>query len=168
MPTDTVTKMGFHARQLIDYIVVGQSHARWRSEVTKTLLRERDIKREIRKLTDAHGWFTWVTPSNGFGKSGVSDRLCLRDSVFMAVEAKRDSPLSIPQRDYLINIHNQGGLAFVVDHVRLPHFEAFLDAFDRAQRSVIEGHKPAPEDGSIMLNATAEMHKEFFDKLKGG
>lgn len=132
----------------------------------KTFRRESNVKAAIKKLVDEHGWFNWTGTTAGFGSSGASDRLCFRDSVFMAVEAKRNTEVTVNQRNFLVNISNLGGFAFVVDHLRLEHFEAFLDAFDRAQNAVKEGRKPAPEDGSIMLNCTAEMHKELFAKPK--
>jgi hypothetical protein len=124
----------------------------------RTYIKEADVKAEVKKLLTQHGWFYWCPPMNGYGASGVSDFNCLRDGVFLALEAKfgTNKPSAMQNR-YLIDVHKQGGMSFVVSDRNLDWFAAWLAAFDRAAQAVQQGGDPAPEDGALMVNAIAAM-----------
>jgi hypothetical protein len=81
----------------------------------KTYRNENDVKAQVKKLLDQHGWLHWAVPMNGFGSSGISDRNALKDGVFLAIECKFGSnkPTAL-QYAYLQNVIHQGGYAFVV------------------------------------------------------
>lgn len=123
---------------------------------------ESDVKKKVKSLLNKHNWFWWMPPANGFGKAGTSDFHALRGGVFMAIETKfgTNRPTAL-QRAFLQSVKAEKALSFVVDDGNIGHFEAWLDAFDRATASVGDGEKISPEDGSIMLNAIAAMTEKM-------
>lgn len=123
---------------------------------------EADVKKEVKKLLNKHGWFWWMPPANGFGKAGTSDFHALRAGVFIALETKfgTNKPTAL-QKAFLHSVKAEKGLAFVVDEGNIEHFRAWLDAFDRAAAAVAKSENVAPEDGSIMLNALVAMTEKM-------
>ena len=123
---------------------------------------ESDVKKKVKALFNKHGWFWWMPPANGYGKAGTSDFHALRSGVFLAVETKFGSnkPTAL-QKGFLQSIKSEKALAFVVDDGNIDHFEAWLDAFDRATNAIGNGGNVAPEDGSIMMNAIAAMTEKM-------
>ena len=125
---------------------------------------ESATKDDINDLLDKHGWFWWSGKADMFGKSGISDKMAFRHGILMAIEAKRGTKKPTPtalQIGFLNSIRANNGFGFVVNDARLPHLAAFLEAFDRAQSAKSKGEKVVDEDGSIMLNAIAEMTTEL-------
>src|SRR5208282_6426751 len=98
----------------------------------RTLRREKDVKAEVKKLLDKHGWFWFMPPANAYGRSGISDFLALRGGVMMALETKFDDTPTALQQGFLSSIAAEGGFAFVVDEKRLDAFAAWMDLFDQA------------------------------------
>lgn len=123
---------------------------------------EKDVKHQVKKLLDKHGWFWFMPPANGFGRTGISDFLVIRTGVFMAIETKlgKAEPSSM-QRGFLSTIASHDGFAFVVNENNLDSLQAWLEAFDRSGQAVQHGGQPTPEDGSIMLNAIRELTKGY-------
>lgn len=123
---------------------------------------ESDVKKKVKALLNKHGWFWWMPPANGYGKAGTSDFHALRSGVFLAVETKFGSnkPTAL-QRAFLESIKAEQALAFIVDDGNIGHFEAWLDAFDRATAAIGRDEKVVPEDGSIMMNAIAAMTEKM-------
>lgn len=119
---------------------------------------ERDVKKYIKQLLDKHGWVHWMTPANGYGKSGISDHSALRGGVFLAVEAKfgdnKPTPLQVA---YLNNVLHQDGFGFVVNEKTLFNFQCWLEAFDRAAEAAARSQEVSPDDGAMMLNAIKAM-----------
>ena len=65
--------------------------------MARTFLTEKDVKAEVKKLLNAHDWFWWMPPANGFGKAGISDFNALKKGVFLAVETKFGSKKPTPE-----------------------------------------------------------------------
>ena len=125
---------------------------------------EADTKAEVKKLLDAHDWFWWMPPANGFGQSGVSDFHAVKDGMFMAIETKRGTAKPRPtplQVAFLNSIRSADHFAFVVNDARVPHLKAFLEALDRSVAAAAKKQMPTPEDGSILLNAIRELTEEL-------
>lgn len=123
---------------------------------------EKDVKKEVKKLLDKHGWFWWMPPANGFGKVGVADFNALRGGVFLAIETKfgTNKP-TVHQVAFLSSVIAEDGFGFVVNEKRLDWLANWMDAFDRSAKGVSEGKQPTPEDGAIMLDAIREMTHEL-------
>ena len=122
---------------------------------------EGDVKREVKKILNAHDWFWWMPPANGFGKSNV-DFNALRGGVFMAVETKYDKRKCTPlQLAYLSSITKEDGFGFVVTEKNIEHFRTWMQAFDRAAQAMMAGTKVADEDGAAMLEAIRIMTEPF-------
>lgn len=119
---------------------------------------EKDVKREIKKMLDKAGWFFWMPPANGYGKTGVSDILAIKDGVFVAIEAKygRNKP-SPMQSAFLMSIKAESGFGFVVNDSNIEWLDTWLTAFARAQNAIASGEKIADEDGPLMLDAIHAM-----------
>ncbi|MDR3427792.1 hypothetical protein [Silvimonas sp.] len=119
---------------------------------------EKDVKKEVKRLLDAHGWFWWMPPANGFGKVGISDINALRHGVFLAVETKFGYNKPTPQqKGFLHSINSHDAFGFVVTEKTVGSLQVWLEAFDRARDCTATGTKMADEDGAAMLNAIAVM-----------
>jgi Holliday junction resolvase len=121
----------------------------------RTFESEKDVKAEIRKLLTKYGWYWWMPPGNGFGKSGVSDFNAIHNGVFLAIEAKfgLNKPTKA-QVDYLMEISSRQGMAFVVNENLLTDLDIWLTLFDRATVSVQNDKPVSPEDQRDLLNVT--------------
>jgi pantoate kinase len=115
---------------------------------------EKDVKTEIKRLLKHHGWFFWMPPMNGYGASGVSDILAIRDGVFLAIEAKfgANKPSAL-QKSFLESVMAESGFGFVVNDKTVGALQTWLEAFDRATMAAGVNTKPLPEDGAAMLDA---------------
>lgn len=125
---------------------------------------EGDVKADVKKLLDDHGWFWFSPPANQYGKSGISDRLAVKHGMFMAIETKRGKNKPKPtanQIAFLQSVKSHNHFAFVVNEARVPVFEGFLTALNRAQAAAQRKEKVADADGATMLNAVREMQQEI-------
>ena len=124
----------------------------------KTYHNENGVKKEINRLLTHHKWFWWSTPMNGFGKSGISDKLAFRGGVLMAIEAKFDKNKPTPMQEaFLGSIRAEEGFGFVVNEKNIDWFKGFLEAFDRAIEASAKQQEPSPDDGAYMINAIREL-----------
>lgn len=123
---------------------------------------EKDVKREVKKLLDEHGFFWWMPPANGFGMTGVSDFNAIHNGVFLAIETKfgKNKPTH-RQLAFLESVTAERGYGFVVNENRIGCLASFLDAFARSTEAVQKGDKPSPEDGATMLNAIKILTSEL-------
>jgi hypothetical protein len=128
--------------------------------MTKTNLLEKDVKAEVKKILNAHEWFWWMPPNNGYGRSGISDFNAIKDHVFMAVETKKkkDMPTAM-QTGFLGSIKAMGGFAFCVNERSIDYLDRFLNAYDRSVRATSIQQKPSLDDGAIMLNCIKVMEE---------
>lgn len=124
---------------------------------------EKDVKRKGRELFTAHRWLYWMPPANGFGQSGIADAHALRDGVFVAPEYKHKTKLSALQKNFLRQVHLNGGIPMVVDDERLAHLAVWLSAFDHATAASMRGEKINPSHGAIMTNALLQLQREILD-----
>jgi hypothetical protein len=115
---------------------------------------EKDVKKQVKKILDKHDWFWWMTPANGYGKSGVADFCALKNGTFLAIETKfggnKPTPLQIA---YLNSINAEDSFGFVVDEHRVEWLDTFLTHFTKAGYATAQKLEPAHEDGAAMLNA---------------
>ena len=134
----------------------------------KTYSKEAHVKDDVKKILDAHGWFWWMPPSNGYGKSGISDFHAFRNGIFMVVETKFGSNKPTPQQIGFLNSIRQeggdgGGFAFVVSDRTLPHFAAFMESFDVSIQCAAKREKIPDEHGARMLDAIHELSNKLLD-----
>lgn len=125
---------------------------------------EADTKKTITDLLDKHGWFWWNGKADMYGRSGASDRVALRDGIFMAIEAKRGTTTPKPtalQIAFLNSIRAHRGFGFVVNDARIPHLTAFLEAFDRARDAQMKKMDVPECDGAMMINCIRELTTEL-------
>lgn len=115
---------------------------------------EKDVKREVKKLLDAHEWFWFMPSANGYGKAGISDFLAIRGGVFLALETKfgGNKPTAL-QIGFLNSVQAEKGFAFAVSEKNLDWLKAFLTHFDNAAEAVASQQQVDEADGGEMLNA---------------
>lgn len=124
--------------------------------------KEGDVKRVTKVLLDKHKWFWWMTPANGFGKSGISDILAFKAGTLLAIETKFNGNTPSPmQKGFLTSIQSESGFAFVVDEHNITSLQMWLEAYDRAVGAQILQKEVAPEDGAMMLNAMKVLTAAF-------
>ena len=122
---------------------------------------ESDVKKHVKKLLDAHGYFWWMPAANAFGKSGAADFMAIKHGVFLAIETKfGDRKLTTMQRAFLNSINAENGFGFVVHDKNIAWFDVWLQAFARATVAQSKGQQPSDEDGSVMLNAIRTLQAE--------
>jgi hypothetical protein len=124
----------------------------------RTFESENDVKAEVKKLLNKHGWFWWMPPGNGYGRGGVADFNALHHGVFLAIETKFGSKKPTPaQSAYLESIHAEHGFGFVVNEKLLADLDVWLTLFNRATVSVQSGQPVSPDDQRDLMNAAAAM-----------
>lgn len=132
---------------------------------------ETPVKTKVKTTLEAHKWFWWMPPQNGFGKDGVSDFIAYKAGVLVAAETKwHDRSLTTNQRAFLNSIRAEGGFGFVVrdgiagskyDKKGTEWLDSFFTAFHRAAVAAANKQIVAPEDGAMMLNAIAALTEEL-------
>jgi hypothetical protein len=134
------------------------------TEKTTTYRNEKDVKKRVKALLDRFGYFWWMVPANGYGKSGVSDIHALKRGVFIAIETKFGSNKPAPlQIGFLNSIRAEDAFAFVVSDRNIDWFEAFLESFDISTTMQIKGEKVPGEHGTRMLDAISELSNKILD-----
>lgn len=128
----------------------------------RTYKTEKDVKAQVKKLLDAHGFYWWMPPANGYGKSGAADIMALRDGLFLAIETKFGTrkPTAM-QKAFLQSILAHDGMAFVVSDRTVDAFETWLKEFDAAAAQVAGGQKVDPARGAAMLDAIAVLTEQM-------
>jgi hypothetical protein len=125
---------------------------------------EADVKDDVKKVLDKHGWWYWMPPSNAYGKSGISDFHAVKNRLFMAIETKRGAKKPEPtanQIAFLQKMVEHGHFAFVVNETRVKHLDAFLTSFEIATQAQ-QKKEPVPEEhGAQMINCIREMQQEI-------
>lgn len=130
--------------------------------MTKAPENEKDVKKQVKALLDKHGWFWWMPPANGFGRTGISDFQALRAGVPLFIETKfGNNTVTVMQRAFLDSVRKESGFGFVVCEKRVGVLQSWLEAFDRAVECQTRGEEVQTEDGAIMLNAIREMTREL-------
>lgn len=123
---------------------------------------EKGVKHKVKAVLTKHGWYWWMTPANGFGRSGIADICAVKAGVFMVVETKFGKNIvSAMQRGFLNSIHAEQCFAFVVDEDNLVWFESFMNAFDDAAIAAMKKEMPSNEVGAMMLNSIRELISGF-------
>jgi hypothetical protein len=131
----------------------------------KTYNSEKDVKADVKKIFDHHGWWFWMPPANGMGVSNV-DFNALRSGVFMAVETKwSGNKPTVGQVVYLRKTVANDGLAFVVDETTLQVFAAYMEAFDLAVAEQQRGADDIDPMNRQMLQVTARQMQEPFAEV---
>ena len=125
---------------------------------------EGDVKADVKKLLDDHGWFWFMPPASQFSKVGIADILCVKHGMFLAIETKRGKNKPEPtanQIAFLQSIRSHNHFAFIVNEARVPVLEAFLNRLNRAQAAAMREEKVADEDGAMMIDAIRVMQQEI-------
>lgn len=127
----------------------------------RSFVNEGDVKAEVKKIFNTHGWFWWMPPANGFGKSNV-DFNAIRGGVFVAIETKFGKNKCTPlQLGFLSSITKEDGYGFVVTEKNLDQFRAFMETFDRSAKAMMSGETIPAEDGATMLEAIRVLTEPF-------
>lgn len=129
---------------------------------------EKGVKREVKKLLDAHDWFWFMPPANGYGKAGIADFIALKNGVFLAIETKFGYNKPTPaQKAFIESVYSQHGLGFGVNEKNIEWLEKWLAAFDRSVAAVQGSAGGDPRqavdeaDGALMLNAVTVLTELF-------
>lgn len=95
--------------------------------MTRDIVNEAGVKREVKRLLKQYGWYYWMPPANAFGRAGIADFNAVRDGRFLAVETKFGSNRPTPlQQQFLNDVVAHGGLAMVVTERDLDDLELLL------------------------------------------
>ena len=95
--------------------------------MTRDIVNEAGVKREVKRLLKKYGWFYWMPPANVFGRAGIADFNAVRGGRFLAVETKFGSNRPTPlQQQFLNDVVAHGGLAMVVTERDLDELEQVL------------------------------------------
>lgn len=115
---------------------------------------EKDVKKRTKALLDKHGWFWWMVPANGYGKSGISDIHALKGGVFLAIETKfgTNKPTAL-QVGFLNSINAENSFGFVVNDQNLDWLDTFLDQFRKETDLVASEKKMSNEGGATLVDA---------------
>jgi hypothetical protein len=123
---------------------------------------EKGVKTLIKRLLDFHGYFHWMPAANGFGTTGVSDHLALKNGVFVAIEAKFGSNKPKPlQKAFAAQVITNDAFAFCVSEKNIDHLAMWLESFEVATRYQMDGKEVPEEHGARMLNAIAVLTEPF-------
>jgi hypothetical protein len=124
----------------------------------RTFESEKDVKAEVKKLLNKHGWFWWMPPGTGYGRGGIADFNAIKDGVFIAIETKFGSKKPTPaQSGYLESIAAEHGFGFVVNEKLLGDLDVWLTLFARAASNVMQEEPVSPEDQRDLMSAAAAM-----------
>lgn len=125
---------------------------------------EKGVKKLIKRLLDLHGWFHWMPPANGFGTTGVSDHLALKDGVFLAIEAKHAYNKPKPmQKAFAGQVIANSAYAFCVNEKNIDHLAYWLESFQVAVEHQTRGEPVPDEHGARLLNAISALTDLFAD-----
>ena len=115
---------------------------------------EKDVKKLIKALLNAHGWFTWMPGANGYGTQGVLDHMAIKDGAFLVVEAKfgYNKPKAT-QKAFAAQVLANDCMAVCVNEKSIDHFSWFLTSFHFAQMAQMKGEEVPEEHGARMMNA---------------
>ena len=130
--------------------------------MTSKLKNEKGVKREVKKLLNAHKWFWWMPAANGYGSAGIADFCAIRNGVFMAIETKfgKNKPTAL-QLGFLSSVTAEDGFAFIINEDNLEWLARWLGAFDSAITKTLDGGKESHEEGALMINALRELTAEI-------
>lgn len=124
----------------------------------KVYKKEADVKKQIKKVLTDRGWWWFMPPANAYGVGGISDILCLKDGVFLAVEAKFGDNKPTPlQKGFLNSVNAAGGIGVVVNETTVGSFERWLDLFQQSADLVAQRKQVPPEMGAEMLDLLQAM-----------
>jgi hypothetical protein len=85
------------------------------------------VKKQVKQILEDTGWKFWMPSAGLFGRSGVSDFLCVkRPGLFMAIETKYDDVVTTQQHKFLTDVRDARHYAFVVDETNIEELRAVL------------------------------------------
>lgn len=89
---------------------------------------EWEIKKQVRKILEDTGWIYWMPNAGMYGRSGVSDFLCIKQpKLFMAIETKYKDVATQLQLKFLTDIHEAGHFAFLIDETNIKELHDVLE-----------------------------------------
>lgn len=123
---------------------------------------EKGVKGKIKELLNHWGWYTWMPGANGFGTTGVSDHLAIKNGVFLAVEAKFGYNKPRPaQKSFAAQIMANDGFAFCVNERNIDHLAWWLESFEFATQCQMRQEEVPAEHGARLLNAISALTDLF-------
>jgi hypothetical protein len=128
------------------------------SRITK----EDGVKKLVKELLNAHGWFFWMPAANGFGTYGVSDFNALKDGIFIAVETKfKYGKPTAQQKGYAAQVLANDCYAFCVNERNINHLAWWLESFEVAKQMQMRGQEVPAVHGSRLLNAITALTQAY-------
>lgn len=120
----------------------------------KVFKNEKDVKAAVKKLLEAHDWFWWMPPANGYGRVGISDFHALKNGVFLSIETKFGSNKpTVQQKAFLESINTESAFGFVVNDQNLDQLASFLTNFSQQTDLVVAEGKMSNEAGAALIDA---------------
>lgn len=92
------------------------------------------VKKQVRKILNAHGVYYFFPATHGYGRSGVPDVVCCYKGRFIAVECKAGGgkATALQERE-LRRIRDAGGVALVVNENNLNELENLLTELEERE-----------------------------------
>jgi len=123
---------------------------------------EKGVKTLIKKLLDFHGFFHWMPAANGYGMTGISDHMAIKDGVFIAIEAKFGTNKPKPmQKAFAMQIIANDAYAFCVNERNIDHLAMWLESFEHAKLAQMDGKEIPSDHGSRLFNAISVLTDGF-------
>lgn len=123
---------------------------------------ENGVKKLIKALLDAHGWFHVPMAAGTFSPSGLHDRWALKTGVTLTVEAKKypRKPTAL-QCSFAAQVIANSGFAFCVHDRNIDWFAWWLESFELSVMAQRQGLEVDPAHGARMLNAIDQLTAPF-------
>lgn len=99
---------------------------------TPSINDEAGVKREVRKLLKAWGWWYFMPSASKFGTSGIPDFVCCNYGRMLTIETKfgYNKPTEL-QQARMNEIRAAGGIAIWLNEDKLVKLEILLSALDK-------------------------------------
>jgi hypothetical protein len=86
------------------------------------------VKKQVKKILEDTGWTCWMPNAGVFGRSGVSDFLCVKQpALFMVIETKYKEVVTPLQFEFLTDVYEAGHYAFLVDETNIDELRHQLE-----------------------------------------
>ena len=91
---------------------------------------ESKVKKKVVDLLKQHGAYFFYPVTGGYGRSGVPDIVACWKNRFLGIECKTrgNNPTELQMKN-LVDIANQGGLAFIIDETGIGMLALIFDAW---------------------------------------
>ena len=104
---------------------------------------EKDVKRDVKRMLDQHGWWHFMPPANVYGAGGIADILAVKNGHLLCIETKYGSgakggsvnaPKATPlQEKFLREATAAGATAMVINERTVDKLKDWLVTHDLTQ-----------------------------------